>query len=277
MSPKKLTEEDFDESQTSSIEDSGGDDDLVTAGDLEDTSLSEEEGEEEPGEKGEPEPPKYEYKSQEEAEKAVKEAKAAMHRATEESARYRKALENIGKQTRQDEPPEESKRKTVMKDAMAKIRQLDAEDAEYEDKVAEIWADAHDQIAQIRVQDYSRERATVDEKIKYTEGKAKEAGINMESQRIANLFWGITDYAPAGTLDEQIEWSVNAFKEVVTEIKGEAAEEVKKDQQRKRDMRAMGRGSGRGPSPGKLEEDEEPDTLTGAIQAIRQQRTVNRL
>lgn len=213
-----------------------------------------------PGEEKPPDPPEFQPKHQtwQETEKARLEAEQKMHTATEEAANLRKELDalkekDVEKETAQPpEPPTESpkpvtkeERKARVKTALATIRELDETDPDYDEKVAEAWAEAgvggsevpfpdKDEIAKAVAQQVRDElkaddeaqrqkgeeerqnQAKVDARTK-AEELATGAGLNMaKGTADYRLFWDVAQEIPneqrSKPFSEQVQWAVGEVR-----------------------------------------------------------------
>ncbi|MBI4960773.1 MAG: hypothetical protein HY915_14950 [Desulfovibrio sp.] len=187
-------------------------------------------------------PPETEFKPKhqtwEETEKARIEAEQKMHAATEEAANLRKELgerQEKGAEKETPEPPEppaeapkpvtKEERKERVKTALATIRDLDEGDPDYDEKVAEAWAEAgvggsevpvpdKNEIAKLVAQQVREELKAEDETKRQkdevvrqeqvdadartkAEELATEAGLNMgKGTADHRLFWDVARELP---------------------------------------------------------------------------------
>lgn len=235
-----------------------------TGGDLGESLESQVEGV--TGESSEQEPPKFKYKSQAEAEKAYLEANRKMTEATEKAARYEKMIANLSKP--QTEQAKESAAQRIGKEAIAKIRQIPDTDPQKEEKAAIIWAEAQDQIADLKYQQRHSAEMSQKEVETYAETKAKAAGL--KSPIAVEAFWLVARNAPKNiSLDEQITWSIEQVNGFIEEIRKENAEKTEEDEEARKDLKVLGKG-GRGPSPSKTST--ERATTAEILKSVANQR-----
>ncbi|MBI4961034.1 MAG: hypothetical protein HY915_16310 [Desulfovibrio sp.] len=204
----------------------------------------------------ETEPPKFEpkHKTWEETEKARIEAEQKMHAATEETAQTRRELEELRQKSaeKEPEPPAEAPkpvtkegRKERVKTALATIRDLDEADPDYDEKVAEAWAEAgvggsevpdkneiaklvreelkaQDEAKRQKDEEVAQEQADANVRTK-AEELAAGAGLNMGKGTLDNrLFWdvarGIPDDQKSKPFPEQVQWAVGEVRRLKGEI-----------------------------------------------------------
>ena len=214
-------------------------------------------------------PPKYKYKSQDEAEKAYSEAVRKMTEATERASRYEKMLANLSTQKQTPEVKESTAQK-IAKEAMQKIRQIkeDPNTDAYAEQAAIIWAEAQEQIADLKYGErYSIERNT-QSMTAYAESKAKDAGL--KSPMAIEAFWTVARSAPKGIpMDEQIDWAIQQVNTFIEEIKKESTEKDDGVEAEKKNLKVLGKG-GKGPST--KESTVEMPTIGDALRAVANKR-----
>jgi len=204
----------------------------------------------EPPEKPEGEeedPVTLQYESQEEAEKAVKEAKNKMHKATTEAKKLQEKMDRLQEQvnalmvdrvSKGNEKPltkaDEKKVLNYVEDYFDSMSKLDSEDKEFNKKAASVLAGLletvmgkeresyKELINQSRAEDKEKtaEERRRDESVKIAGEMAEEAGLDMR-QKVAkdedgawenspdyDLFWRFARSAPGETLKDQVEWAI---------------------------------------------------------------------
>jgi len=182
----------------------------------------------------------FKYKSQEEAEKAHKEAERLMHERAEEAKRERERSLELERQLnelrskpaeKKDEEIKEKKLAGRIQSLLNNIEALDPEEDGYQEKIAELWGSTLEdavkegvlRIISEREEKEAEERRRIlieEEKrnaaIKTAEEEATKAGLDMagEQSEDRRLFWAFAVNAPQGTLDSQIAWTVNEVKQI---------------------------------------------------------------
>ncbi len=192
-------------------------------------------------------PPKYKYKSQDEAEKAYNEAVRKMTESNEKAARYEKMLANLSIQKQTPEVKESTAQK-IAKEAMQRIRQItdDPNPDIYAEKAAIIWAEAQEKIADLKYGERHSHEQETQNVTTYAETKAREAGL--KSQMAMEAFWIVARNAPKGiSLDEQIDWSIQQVNTFIEEIRKESTEKTDGVEAEKKNFKVLGKG-GKGPS-----------------------------
>jgi len=212
----------------------------------------------------------FKYKTLEEAHNGVSEAERKMHEATTETAKEvaaRKALEQENADLKQRleaaaKPPEKpaveapkpvtpAERKAKIKTALQKIDELDPNDPEYVDKMAECWAETGvggadvpmpntDEINRLvgeRVKEAMAAQKATDDAERAEKAKvetrddadrlAKEAGLDMASDSLDyKRFWAMAPLVPdeirTKPLKDQVEWAVGE----VQKLRGPTAAEL---------------------------------------------------
>lgn len=198
-------------------------------------------------EKPEERKPAFEYVSQEAAEKAVKDTKTFMHKKADEAKRERERAEDLQSQLNDalvkittksvESEPAKPTSADRMKVLLEKVNTLDPEDEEYHLKVAEIWGQREDEI-QANIDTRVKEALdSYDKKVREEQSKVndelsmqkkivsdaeiagKKAGLDMkDGSDDSELFWAFADRAPAGTIEDQIKWTVDKIKGFKTAI-----------------------------------------------------------
>jgi hypothetical protein len=224
----------------------------------------------EPGETKPPETPTLKYKSHEEAERAYEEAQRKMHEATTQASQETAAREALQRELEElkakadkgdEKPPEKqppvspgdrrakllSVATAANKKALAKIGELDRNDPDYADQVAEAWAEANaeaalseDEIGRIvkkqveaerEADRVAREQDTATRVWDKAVGLAEKAGLNMGDEDSADfiLFDRFARKVPEdvkkGPLEKQVEW-------VVGQVRSRVGQAVQTDKQR---------------------------------------------
>lgn len=226
---------------------------------------------------------KPKYKNHKEAEKGAKEAERLMHEATakakateaenqtikSEIAELRAAIESLKKAPETKQAEEQaaekplSKRETAARvaNALKQMGNLDVDDPDYHNKVAELWVEAGfgaaetldksvvENLVEQRIrQEREAQRAAENAKtaelqaVDYANKKAMDLGLDMTpGSPDHKLFWLLSDKAPQGVpFDEQIS---HVAKEV-REIRGPSSTELKtKAANAQKQNSVMGRGS----------------------------------
>ena len=224
--------------------------------------------------------PQFKHQTWEETEKARVEAERAMHAAKEEAATLRKekeerdAADKVAAETAKAIPqptPEEVRAaaKAKVKATLKTIGSLDEEDPEYDEKVAEAWADAglgapsvaaapdKAEIAKLVEEQVTNtlkaEREATAEKDRAAEiartrenaqDMAAKAGLKMDKGTVDyRLFWDVAQEIPKELsekpLKEQVDWAideVHRLKGDIVKTKEEKAAEAKKVQLRQQPL-----------------------------------------
>lgn len=237
------------------------------------------------GGEGEPTPEKgYKHKSWDETEKARVQAEKKMHEeakraaeAEKQLARYQQALKNVQPQK------QESYRSKILKDVREKIARLDPNDPETEQKAADLWMEAQEQISQHVYESritQDRERETAMNQVK---GEIAKRGFSMkadipglgETDLGEEAFWAITlsPLFPSGQPPEvQVEWVFSMMKTYNDAII--KAYEDQKSESPRGPQNILGRGS-KGPIP-KGKESAKPSTLKEDAEEIMEQKRLKR-
>jgi hypothetical protein len=204
------------------------------------------------GKKGE-EPPAYKYKTHEDAEKGYREAERLAHQRAEEASRANAEAERLrqenealklqmgGDKTQDAAKPAASKEvKAKVKDALVAIRGLEQYDDDYDDKVAEIWANAGfggqalpegktleemvNKAVADRLQAEKAAAAETSQKqaaVKQAVAQATALGLDMqEGSPDHTLFWDVSGRLPREIVDfdDQIAWVVKEVKQIKATI-----------------------------------------------------------
>lgn len=108
----------------------------------------------------------FKYKSHEEAEKGAQEAARKLTEVSTENSKLKKEIEELQKkyeaQEKTDKGQIKSKwdidREKIMKDTLTAASNLDAEDPDYQTKVAEVWLKGQVEISKISAKKYRKPR-----------------------------------------------------------------------------------------------------------------------
>jgi len=279
------------------------------------------EGAKPPEEEGKEKPPESKFKTKEEAERAHAEAERRMHEATTQAAKDKEARETAEREREQlrqeleglktripEKPPEETSKppvtkegrktrlKSVSKAAFDRIAQLDRTDPDYQEQVANVWADlleavavepsslTPDEIAKITRDTIKAEREA-QEAADAAEGRARvwqkavdiatKAGLNMEADSADFiLFTALARRAPDDLyekpLQEQVDWVVAEVRkrkdQMIQLTKGEE-EAIRKAQEKNAILE-------RGSRTPKSAPKEEAYSLKGILEEKQQERRI---
>lgn len=224
----------------------------------------------------------FKYKSHEEAEKGAQEAARKLTEVSTENSKLKKEIEDLQKkyeaQEKTDKGQTKSKwdidREKIMKDTLTAASNLDAEDPNYQTKVAEVWLKGQAEISKIsakEVQETEKESAKDLEIINNAIGVALKTADLHEIHGIRELFDAQATKADRKlTLQEQIDWTVAQCKAIVDGIRGKDTSRKQKEQETREKFDAMGRG-GR-PNMGTRHEDEGSKTMGEARKVALERR-----
>lgn len=242
------------------------------------------------------------YKTQEEAEKAVKEAKRSLHEATTERAKLRKVVADLElrlNEASKAAPPAppgvspfEKDRQQIADDTMAEVSKLPyppvpkAEDfdtqnnfekatsdfnkavGEYNNKVARIWVVAQSRIAKVALDEQRQMEEDQNKVVSFVNKTLKDHGVD-DVDGIIDLFWSQSSYAPKNlSMEDQIKDTAKRCKEIVEKIRGKERERGRRDKDEKGDLDVLGHGAKIKTKTG----DEAPKTMKEAQEASRNRR-----
>jgi hypothetical protein len=207
-------------------------------------------GKEEPEktEKEEKQEKKFVFANQGEAEKAYREARKKMQEAAEEAARLRKS-KTEGKELVDYFNAEKQKliQSTIAKVASIQLPKEDEPDyakklEAYNLKVAEVWVDTQDAIAELVLARERQKQADVAVVQVEINKKLKEAKLD-NIPKIHDIFRVFSsDANPELTIEDQIDETIERCKEYMESIKnGERTRATEEEKERKR-LEALGRG-----------------------------------
>ena len=204
--------------------------------------------------------PKFKHASWDETEKARVEAEKAMHTAKEEAATLRRekeereaaaqAAEDAVKAAEAQRKPEEirAEARAKVKATLKKVREIDEDDPDYDEKVADAWAEAGlGAPAAAAAPDKGEIAKLVSEQVQNTlkaereanaendrkaelahtrenaQSLATKSGLEMKQGSVdSRLFWDVAKEIPdevmAKPLEEQVEWAVNEVRRLKGEV-----------------------------------------------------------
>jgi hypothetical protein len=247
-----------------------------------------------------------EYKDQVAAEKAVKEAKKKMTEATTKAKKLETVVADLQKRvdaaateapaTAATENPWGVKRQKVADDTIAKAAAIpspvppqDREDPEfdkkwgeyqkkmqeYNGKVALVWAEAQNEIANLAFEEREEAKKNKETVIAAVDTALEEAGLisdktpPKEKENILRLFWALSgDVSKALSMEDQIKETVNACKDFIDEVRGKERARAIKEKENQDNLQVLGRGS-------KITTKKEPEpsaTMGEAQRAVLERR-----
>jgi len=231
-------------------------------------------------------PVKKKYASHEEAEKGAKEAERRMHEAIEEAKRMRLEVEEIRKsitaasETKQITKEEKRELDGYFKDMLAKIKDLDPEDPDYDAKLAGEWAGSiKNSVSTIlseenaKIAEQKRIEAQKATEAKQVESKvvnmATKAGLDLSSDKSADfkLFWSIAPEAVGETIDDRISWVIKNVNDVKASIVGKTIKSQEKSKEAQVKNKVLERGVSR-TNTQKKEENTGPLTVMDAFERV---------
>lgn len=255
--------------------------------DQSDESVKQQDDAKEKASKKEEAPIKKKYASHEEAEKGAKEAERRMHEAIEEAKRMRQEVEEIRKKLEEQTKTGELTQKegkeidSLFKEMLKTIKDLDADDPDYDETLANVWAKTISSVTEatakkIIAQEESKriEAEKRNEYVRFVEKKAteaaKQAGLDMETEQSPDyeLFWTISQQAVGETLEERIDWTVNKVKSLKSSIAGKTVEAQKKTKQAQAKNKVLERGLTK-PTSNDSDEDDSPIGIMEALARVK--------
>jgi hypothetical protein len=215
---------------------------------------------------------KPEYRTWEEAERAVKETKKKMTEAAQEAARYRESLKRTQPQA------QESPRQRIMREARDKIARIPENDPDREQKAWDIMAEAQEQVAQEVVRQKTAEQegrtAAQAQALKLIKEKGLSLPFSHPEQGEIDLgeraFWLLTldsGFPRGAQLDEQTEWLFGQMKMYNDAV---IADHEAKKRKPTGPQNLLGKGGKR--PPVKTEEDEGPGNLLDEIREVQEKK-----
>jgi hypothetical protein len=257
-------------------------------------------GSEEPQEEEEEEePPRFKYKTHEEAEKGYREAERLATERAEEAGRERERSERLQRQlsdlnaslskltpAKEEKEPSSTLSdftQTQLADVFDRIGRLDPEDPEYTKKWAAVYSEFYSELnarqqAEIdkRFEKYDADRREeqraldaeelVQESVVETATDvAEKAGLDMsEDSDDFFMFWTFCDRAPEGSIEEQAQWTCDRISEIKKGIKEPILKSKRKARETQERNEVLDRG---GEGPHKKEEGPpaRPMTLSEAF------------
>jgi len=265
-----------------------------------------------------PEPPepekKFKYASHEEAEKGAAETQRFATEKAEEAKTARERAEALERELAEvraappepaeaPKPPTRVEAKGRVATALKTIRQLDEDDPEYDDKVADAWAEAGVGGPQVPVPDTAEITKIVTKQVKEELQAARDvvaakeaesetirirttatelatkSGLDMETGSADHrLFWDVAREIPATNpeleakpLKEQTEWVVNEVRRLTGKVIETKAQRDERARQHQAQNTPLGRGSTR---PQTTSTKQEPATLGNILENQRAARRI---
>jgi hypothetical protein len=194
--------------------------------------------------KPKPEESVFKYKSHEEAERGYSEAEKLITKSTDEAKRERERSEDLQRQLNEallktgtpEKPQEEASPAQItnavrMQNLLEEVNQLDPEDEDYNQKVAEIWGrldddrqvefetrmqtaiKTYDEQRQEEQRRVGNEQSAQDQVISDAVKTATSEGLDMgKDSSDSELFWAFANMAPEGSLEDQTKWTIDKVK-----------------------------------------------------------------
>jgi len=247
----------------------------------------------------EPEPSKLKYKSHEEAEAAYQEAERLISKKADEAKRERERAEELQRQINEallNPKPEPEPEKKVqkptgterMKGLMSRINQLDPERDGYEEEVAALWGQYDDELraefhsehtesVQAAISEYDKRKTDEANRVKAEQEQQNaiikkstdlgvKSGLDMKDGSVDSaLFWAMSNNAPEGSIDEQVNWTIDAVKKHKATIVAPYIESQKKADKAQNKNAVLDRAS-----QGKPEEKKTPQAPLSVGDAMEQ-------
>lgn len=279
----------------------GDDKDQDKGGDKDKGDQDKETPKEEPSKTEESEKFEFKYKSHEEAEKGYREATGKMHEATTEAKKARERAETLQNQineltiqvsklretpVKEEEPSSQTPGRiaALLKDIeRLEVPTEDNEQAkaEYQNKVAEIWAKALDEgisdgvvrelerrekVAEQERQKKERADSTSKGVVQLATTRATEAKLDMKKDSDdSKLFWAMADLAPEGDIESQVDWTIKEVQRIKGAIGSRYTEAADKAKHAQEENEVLDRhGGGR---PADKPEHQTPLSLASAFKA----------
>lgn len=221
------------------------------------------------------------YKDQEAAEKAVKDAKKKMTEATTKAKKLETVVSDLQKRvdeaaakapaTAPAENPWDGKRQKVADDTIARAAAIpspvppqDRDDPEfdakwgayqklmqeYNGKVAKVWADAQAEVATLAFEEHEEAKRNKETVISAVDTALEEAELisdkttPKEKESILRLFWSLSvDVSKSLPMEDQIKETAKLCKDFVDNLRGKERERARKEKENQEDLQVLGRGS----------------------------------
>jgi hypothetical protein len=213
----------------------------------------------------------FEYKDQAAAEKAVKEAKALMTKATTEAANLKKELEKARKAQVVEEDIQEpvDPLDALAAETSRRISMLKEDDPKKNEKIISILAWQSREVAKLeRTAEKSAEVSQV-EQIRYVEKKLTDLGL----ENFIDEFWALAPAVPTSikNLDDAVDWGVKQINLLAEKIQGvpliRSGEKGEKGE-----TFTIGRGKGANLLNKKEEKELAESTMGDALKQLRKAR-----
>jgi len=212
--------------------------------------------------------PKRNYKTWDEAEKAVLEAKKKMTDAAEEAAKLRRKLESYESddvKKKGDDPISK-----IKKEMGVKIKALDNKDPDYDQKVLDILFEGQQELYKVEDKKKASQARTQKDQLKYVTARLKEEGLEEYEEE----FWDLSGAVPPNikSVEKAVEWGIDRLKSLLKKT-SDIASKRKQDEENK-DAEDFVFGSTRLSGPKQKTKVEGPESISDTIKALRRERIV---